>query len=144
MTSNAFFQLGFIRKPRPIYVISVRFHIISIFSIFSLIFFVINHITSFKQTYLFSIHFLEYILLLWGDNVDEVNLQVILPFNTKVPITRYKCSFLALFLLCSKIYVLMFPAFKNSTELHIRFSSIKSYTYLLEMPRLVKYFLLRR
>ena len=39
--------------------------------IFSLIFIVINHITSFRQTHLFFVHFLEYILLFLDDNMDE-------------------------------------------------------------------------
>ena len=42
-----------------------------IFFIFSLIFIVINHITSFKQSYLYFVHFLEYLLLCLDDNVDE-------------------------------------------------------------------------
>ena len=37
----------------------------------SLIFIFINHMTSFKQTYLFFVHFLEYIPLFLNDNVDE-------------------------------------------------------------------------
>ena len=53
-------------KLRPIYVESMR----SIF-IFSLIFIVINHITSFRQTYLFFVHFLEYLVLFLGDDVGE-------------------------------------------------------------------------
>ena len=53
-------------KLRPIYVESMR----SIF-IFSLIFIVINHITSFRQTYLLFVHFLEYLLLFLGDDVGE-------------------------------------------------------------------------
>ena len=53
-------------KLRPIYVESMR----SIF-IFSLIFIVINHITSFRQTYLFFVHFVEYLLLFLGDDVGE-------------------------------------------------------------------------
>ena len=39
--------------------------------IFSPLLNVINHITSFKQTYLFFVHFFEYPLLCWDDNVDE-------------------------------------------------------------------------
>ena len=53
-------------KLRPIFVESMR----SIF-IFSLIFIVINHITSFRQTYLLFVHFLEYLLLFLGDDVGE-------------------------------------------------------------------------
>ena len=37
----------------------------------SLIFIVINHITTFKQRFLFFLHFLEHLLLLFDDNVDE-------------------------------------------------------------------------
>ena len=37
----------------------------------SLIFIDINHITSIKQTYLFFLHFLEYLLLLLYDNVSK-------------------------------------------------------------------------
>ena len=39
------------------------------FFIFSLIFIAINHITLFKQTYLFLVPFLEYLLLFLDDNV---------------------------------------------------------------------------
>ena len=39
--------------------------------VFSLIFIVINHITSFKQTYLFLVQFLEYLVLFLDNNVDE-------------------------------------------------------------------------
>ena len=42
-----------------------------LFFIFSLIFIVRYHITSFKQTYLFSVHFLEYLVLYLDDNVDR-------------------------------------------------------------------------
>ena len=45
------------------------------FFIFSPIFIVINHITLFKQTYLYFAHLLEYFLLLLGDNVDEESQQ---------------------------------------------------------------------
>ena len=38
---------------------------------FSLIFIVINHITSLKRTLLFFVHFLEYLLLFLDDKVDE-------------------------------------------------------------------------
>ena len=42
-----------------------------LFFIFSLIFIVTNHITLFIETYLFFVHFLEYLLLFSDDNVDE-------------------------------------------------------------------------
>ena len=42
-----------------------------LFFIFGLIFIVINHITSFKQTYLLFVHYLEYLLLFLDDNEDE-------------------------------------------------------------------------
>ena len=42
-----------------------------LFSISSLIFITINHITSFKQTRLIFLHFQEYLLLFLNDNVDE-------------------------------------------------------------------------
>ena len=38
---------------------------------FSIISSCINHITSLKQTHMFFVHFLEYLLLFLGDNVDE-------------------------------------------------------------------------
>ena len=53
---------------RFIYIVSLC----SIF-IFSLIFIAMNQITPLKQTHLFSVHFLEYILLFLDDNVDETN-----------------------------------------------------------------------
>ena len=40
-------------------------YLYDLFFISSLIFIVINHINSFKQTYLFFVHFLEYLLLSW-------------------------------------------------------------------------------
>ena len=40
---------------------------------FSLVFIVINHITSSKQTHLFYAHFLEHLLLFLDVNVDEEN-----------------------------------------------------------------------
>ena len=46
-------------------------YICDLFFIFSLIFSVINHIMSSKQTHLFFVHFLEYLLLFLVDNVDE-------------------------------------------------------------------------
>ena len=46
-------------------------YLCDLFFIFSLIFIVINHIKSFKQTNLFFIHFLEYLLLSLVDYVDE-------------------------------------------------------------------------
>ena len=45
-------------------------YLCDLFFIFSLIFIVINHITSFKQTYFF-VHFLEHLLLFLDGNVDE-------------------------------------------------------------------------
>ena len=39
--------------------------------IFSLIFIVINHITSLRQTHLLFVHFLEYLLLSLDYNIDE-------------------------------------------------------------------------
>ena len=39
--------------------------------IFSLIFIVINHLTSLKQTHLLFVYFSEYLLLFLDDNVDE-------------------------------------------------------------------------
>ena len=43
--------------------------------IFSLIFIVINQIISFKQTYLFFVQFLQYLLLDLDDNLNEKNQQ---------------------------------------------------------------------
>ena len=42
-----------------------------LFFISSLISIVINDITSFKQTYLFFLHFLEYLLLFLNSNMDK-------------------------------------------------------------------------
>ena len=42
-----------------------------LFFIFILIFIAINSVTSFYQTYLFFAHFLEYLLLVLDDNVNE-------------------------------------------------------------------------
>ena len=50
-------------------------YICDLFFIFSLIVIVINHITSFKQTFLFFVHFLENLLLFVDDNVDEESEQ---------------------------------------------------------------------
>ena len=48
-------------------------YICDLFFIFSLIFIVINHIISIKQTYLFFVRLLEYLLLILDDNVHEEN-----------------------------------------------------------------------
>ena len=48
----------------------LMFYIYDLFFIFSLIFIVINHITSLKQTLIFCT-FLEYLLLFLDNNVDE-------------------------------------------------------------------------
>ena len=55
-------------------------YLLDIFFIFSLIFFAINHISSFKYTYMFFAQFLEYLLFSLGDNVDEETTQF---FNSK-------------------------------------------------------------
>ena len=55
-------------RSRPIYVVSY-----DIFFIFSLIFIVINHVTSSKQTNLSFVHSLEYIVLFLDNNMDEVS-----------------------------------------------------------------------
>ena len=46
-------------------------YLCDLFFIFSIIFIVIDHMTSFKQTYLFFVNFLEYLLLFLDDNMDE-------------------------------------------------------------------------
>ena len=46
-------------------------YLCNLFLIFSLIFIVINHMISLKQTHLFFVCFLEYLQLLLDDNVDE-------------------------------------------------------------------------
>ena len=47
-----------------------------LFFISSLIFIAINHITSLKQTHLFFVYFLEYLLLFLDDNLgQEINEQ---------------------------------------------------------------------
>ena len=63
-------------RPRSIYLISTW----SIFH-FQLIFIVINHITSFKQTYLFFVHFLEYFLL-FLKGFPELRSQSLWPILT--------------------------------------------------------------
>ena len=42
-----------------------------VFFIFSLIFIAVNHMKSLKQTHFFFVHFLEYLLSVLVDNVDE-------------------------------------------------------------------------
>ena len=49
-------------------------YLCDLFFNWSLIFIVVNHITSFIQTHLFFVQFLEHLLLLKDDNVDEENL----------------------------------------------------------------------
>ena len=46
-------------------------YLFDLFFDFSLHFILLNYITSFKQTYLFSVEFSEYLLLFLDDNVDE-------------------------------------------------------------------------
>ena len=45
-------------------------YLYDLFLIFSLIFIVINHIKSLKQTQLFFVYFLEYFLLFLDENAD--------------------------------------------------------------------------
>ena len=56
----------FMSRPRSIYVVSL-----SSVSHFESHFYCQNHITSFQQTYLFSVHSLEYLLLFLDDNLYE-------------------------------------------------------------------------
>ena len=51
-------------------------YVCDLFFIFILSLFVINHITSSKQKYLFFLLFLEYLLLFLDDNVDNENEQL--------------------------------------------------------------------
>ena len=53
-------------RPRSIFL-----YLCDLFFIISLFFIVINHIASLKQTYLFFVNFLEYLLLFLDDKVDE-------------------------------------------------------------------------
>ena len=46
-------------------------YLCDLFFTFSLIFIVVNHITSLKQMHLFFLHFLEYLLIFVENNVDE-------------------------------------------------------------------------
>ena len=46
-------------------------YLCDLYFIFSLIFMIINHITSLKWTHLFFVHLLEYLLLLLDDNVNK-------------------------------------------------------------------------
>ena len=46
-------------------------YLCDLFFLFSFIFIAINYKTSFKQRYLFLVHFLEYLLLFLGDDGDE-------------------------------------------------------------------------
>ena len=46
-------------------------YLCDLFFNFSFIFIFINHLTTCKQTHLFFVHFLEYLLLFLDDNVDE-------------------------------------------------------------------------
>ena len=46
-------------------------YLCDIFFIFSLIFIVVNHKTSLKQTPLAFVQFLKYLLLFWDDNLDK-------------------------------------------------------------------------
>ena len=45
------------------------------FFIFSLIFIAINYITPSKQTPLFFVHFLQYLLIFWDKNVNKESEQ---------------------------------------------------------------------
>ena len=58
-------------------------YLCDLFFIFSLIFIVINHITSFKQTYLFFAPFLEYFLLFfiisWIKKANNFQIAIVRP-----------------------------------------------------------------
>ena len=51
-------------------------HLCDLLSILSLVFIVVNHITSLEQTPLFFVHFVECFLLILDDNVDEKSEKV--------------------------------------------------------------------
>ena len=71
--------------PRFIYVVC------DLFFIFSLIFIVINHITSFKQTYLFFfIHFFEHLQLVLDAAVDEESKEF---SNSKISTSGWCLAF---------------------------------------------------
>ena len=59
-------------SPKSIYV-----YLYNLFSIFRLIFIVINHLMSLKQAHLFFVHILQYLLLFLNDNVDEESESVL-------------------------------------------------------------------
>ena len=61
----------FVSMSRPLSIYAISLYLCDRFFIFSLIFIVINHIISFKQTYMFLVHFLEYLPLFLYDNVHE-------------------------------------------------------------------------
>ena len=61
-----------------------------LFFTFSLIFIVINHIMSLKQTHLFFVHFLEYLLLFLDDKVVEAN-------NSEISASGYCLAFAKFF-----------------------------------------------
>ena len=68
-------------------------YLCDLFFIFSLIFTVINHITSLKQTHLFLVHFLEYLLLFLDDNDSSASgccLAFCLIFSQFHPGVAYK------------------------------------------------------
>ena len=64
-----------------IYIIHIKYHIQAFFIsndpffIFSLVFIIINHIISLKQTHLFFSHFLEYLMLVLHYKMDKESEQ---------------------------------------------------------------------
>ena len=69
-------------------------YLYDLFFIFSLIFIVIYYIISFKQTYLFFVHFSKYVLLFLDDNVDEESRKF---SNSKSSASRCCLAFASFF-----------------------------------------------
>ena len=68
-------------------------YLCDLYFIFSLIFIVINNVTLLKQTHLFFVHFLEYLLLFLDDNADFSLALLMKVFQKKACSQEKKMSF---------------------------------------------------
>ena len=107
-------------------------YVCDLFFIFSIFIIVINHMTSFKQTYLFFVNFLEYLLLLLDNEDEQGFIQAILMSCRQHKILNLLIEF------SNSIFIkICFKAYWCGTciqnKLAYKVSSILSYLFVLQM-----------
>ena len=82
-------------------------YLCDLYFIFSLILIVINHITSLKQTRLFCVRFLEYLLIFLDDNLDQEN-KYYSNTESSASLVQYFADFSLAFLIKKSLYMSQF------------------------------------